>query len=176
MDTASSASTFRSTGKPRTPTSWPVVRRSQPSTLDIAWSIVTPFFSRIARIDQKSSSRSWNRASGQGTPGLCGTEIAHRFATQKITDPATGDTSEYVWYHQGGPMVFEPFKADTDYFAADKQVMINLRVRDLDSLLARLRAAGIAITQEQEMEGLGRFARVHDPEDNAIELWEPAAT
>jgi predicted enzyme related to lactoylglutathione lyase len=91
------------------------------------------------------------------------------------TDPETGEASEYVWYHQGGPMVFEPFKADTDYFAADKQVMINLRVRDLDSLLARLRAAGIAITQEQEMEGLGRFARVHDPEDNAIELWEPAA-
>jgi glyoxylase I family protein len=23
------------------------------------------------------------------------------------------------------------------------------------------------------MEGVGRFARVHDPEGNAIELWEP---
>ena len=91
------------------------------------------------------------------------------------TDPATGDTSEYVWYHEGGPMVFEPFKADSDYFAADKQAMINFRVRDLDGLLARLRAAGVTITQEQEMEGVGRFARVHDPEDNAIELWEPAA-
>jgi len=89
-------------------------------------------------------------------------------------DPQTGEASEYVWYHEGGPMVFEPFKADSDYFAADKQAMINLRVRDLDGLLARLRAAGIAITQEQEMEGLGRFARIHDPEDNAIELWEPA--
>ena len=89
------------------------------------------------------------------------------------TDPATGEGNEYVWYPEAGPMVFEPFDAETDYFAADKQAMINLRVRDLDGLLARLRAAGIAITQEQEMEGVGRFARVHDPEDNAIELWEP---
>jgi len=38
-----------------------------------------------------------------------------------------------------------------------------------------LRAAGIAVTHEQQMEGVGRFARVHDPEDNAIELWEPPA-
>ena len=92
------------------------------------------------------------------------------------TDPATGQSSEYAWYQQGGPTVFEPFKADTDYFAADKQAMINLRVTDLDGLLAKLRDAGIAITQEQEMEGVGRFARVHDPEANAIELWEPPAS
>jgi len=91
-------------------------------------------------------------------------------------DPATGQGNEYLWYHEGGPMVFEPFQADTDYFAADKQAMINLRVSDLDGLLAGLRAAGIAITQEQDMAGVGRFARIHDPEDNAIELWElPAA-
>ena len=43
----------------------------------------------------------------------------------------------------GGPMVFEPFKADSDYFAADKQAMINLRVSDLDGLVASLREAGI---------------------------------
>jgi len=91
------------------------------------------------------------------------------------TDPVTGHSNEWVWYYEGGPMVFSPFKADSDYFAADKQAMINLRVRDLDGLLAALRAAGIAITQEQEMEGVGRFARIHDPEDNAIELWEPSA-
>jgi len=90
-------------------------------------------------------------------------------------DPATGESNEYIWYQDAGPTVFEPFGADTDYFAADKQAMINLRVSDLDGLLAALRAAGIAITQEQEMAGVGRFARVHDPEDNAIELWEPPA-
>ena len=70
-------------------------------------------------------------------------------------------------------MVFEPFKADTDYFPAHNSAMINLRVSDLDGLLADLRAAGIEITSEQAMEGVGRFARVHDPEGNPIELWEP---
>ena len=72
--------------------------------------------------------------------------------------------------------MFEPFQAETDYFAADRSAMINLRVSDLDGLLASLRAAGIEISQEQEMEGVGRFARVHDPEGNPIELWEPAAS
>jgi hypothetical protein len=42
-------------------------------------------------------------------------------------DPETGHSNEYAWYHEGGPMVFEPFAADTDYFADDKQAMINLR-------------------------------------------------
>ena len=91
------------------------------------------------------------------------------------SDPATGHSNEWVWYTQGGPMVFEPFAADTGYFAADKQAMINLRVSDLDGLLARLRAAQIEIEREEEMDGVGRFARVHDPEGNPIELWEPAA-
>ena len=90
-------------------------------------------------------------------------------------DPVTGHSNEWVWYVQGGPMVFEPFKADSDYFAADKQTMINLRVSDLDGLLAKLRSDGIEIAREEEMEGVGRFARIHDPEGNPIELWEPVA-
>ena len=91
-------------------------------------------------------------------------------------DPATGESNEWVWFTQAGPMVFEPFKADSDYFAADKQAMINLRVSDLDGLLASLRADGVEIAREEAMDGVGRFARIHDPEDNAIELWEPEAS
>ncbi len=90
-------------------------------------------------------------------------------------DPVTGHSNEWVWYQQGGPTVFEPFKAETDYFPAEKSAMINLRVSDLDGLLANLRAAGIEISQEQEMDGVRRFARVHDPEGNPIGLWEPPA-
>ena len=78
------------------------------------------------------------------------------------------------WQTQAGPSTFAPFKADTDYFAADRQWMLNLRVEDLDGLLAKLRAAGIADGADpEEMAGVGRFARIHDPEGNAIELWEP---
>ena len=91
-------------------------------------------------------------------------------------DPATGESNEWVWHCQAGPMVFEPFKADSDYFAADKQAKINLRVSDMEGLLASLRAAGVEVITKPEWDspGLGRFARVHDPEGNAIELWEPA--
>lgn len=97
-----------------------------------------------------------------GVGGGCGTD-------------ENGESNEWVWFTQGGPMVFEPFKQDSDYFAADKQTMINLRVTDIDELLERLRAAGIDVTTKEEWDsmGIGRFARIHDPEDNAIELWEP---
>ena len=72
--------------------------------------------------------------------------------------------------------VFAPFKADTDYFPADRQWMLNLRVEQLDALLATLRAAGIAIETKAEWNSpeTGQFARIHDPEGNPIELWEPA--
>ena len=86
-----------------------------------------------------------------------------------------GEPDEWTWKVTGGPMVFAPFKADTDYFPADKQHMINLRVTDLDSLLEQLNAAGIDIITKPEWDSpeTGKFARIHDPEGNAIELWEP---
>lgn len=82
---------------------------------------------------------------------------------------------EWVWTTKGGPLVFAPFAADTDYFPADKAFMLNLRVSDLDGLLAGLRGAGIEIITKAEWDeaGMGRFARIHDPEGNAVELWEP---
>jgi predicted enzyme related to lactoylglutathione lyase len=50
-------------------------------------------------------------------------------------------------------------------------------VSDLDALLARLREAGIEIITKPEWNDpvIGRFARIHDPEGNAIELWEQAS-
>jgi predicted enzyme related to lactoylglutathione lyase len=82
---------------------------------------------------------------------------------------------EALWQQQAGPTVFMPFAADTDHFAADKQFMINLRVDDLDTLLADLRRAGIEVLADPSWDApeTGRFARVHDPERNAIEIWEP---
>ncbi len=92
---------------------------------------------------------------------------------------ASGDDppDEWYWNARGGPTVFAPFKQATDYFAADKQWMLNLRVRDMDGLLADLAAKGVeAITKpEWDDPSTGRFARIHDPEGNAIELWEPPA-
>lgn len=95
-----------------------------------------------------------------------------------VAEGAGGETpNEWVWMTTGGPLVFQPFAQDSDYFAADKSFMINLRVSDLDGLLARLRTAGIEVTTKAEWDhpDTGRFARIHDPEGNAVELWEPPA-
>jgi len=51
--------------------------------------------------------------------------------------------------------------------------MINFRVRDLNAMVAQLRAAGIAVVLDPQSYPNGRFARLHDPEGNPIELWEP---
>lgn len=80
-----------------------------------------------------------------------------------------------AWETAGGPSVFAPFAADTDYFAADRQWMLNLRVEGLDALIAALRGADIEVLTDPawDMPGVGRFARIHDPEGNPIELWQP---
>jgi predicted enzyme related to lactoylglutathione lyase len=89
----------------------------------------------------------------------------------------TGPPDEWSWQVQGGPLVFAPFKAETDYWAGEKQFMLNLRVSDLDSLLEQLNASGIEVITKPEWNDpqTGNFARIHDPEGNAIELWEPPA-
>ena len=88
-----------------------------------------------------------------------------------------GMIDEWSWLTRGGPTVFAPFTATTDYFAADKAFMLNLRVEGLNDLLAGLRAAGIEVETRAEWDSpeTGRFARIHDPEHNPIELWEPPA-
>jgi len=82
------------------------------------------------------------------------------------------------WEQQSGTTVFSPFQADTEHFALDRQWMINFRVDDLDALLERLRAAGVEVTTNAEWDdpSVGRFARIHDPEGNPVELWEPPAS
>ena len=53
--------------------------------------------------------------------------------------------------------------------------MLNLRVDDLDAMLAQLRAEGVTVVDGiHEME-FGRFGWILDPEGNKIELWEPMA-
>jgi len=86
-----------------------------------------------------------------------------------------GIESNPVWMQEAGPTVFAPFKEDSDYFAADRRWMLNLRVRDLDAMLAQLRAAGIEAETRAEWDdpAYGRFARINDPEGNPIELWQP---
>jgi catechol 2,3-dioxygenase-like lactoylglutathione lyase family enzyme len=88
-----------------------------------------------------------------------------------------GLAGDPVWNQEAGPTIFAPFKHDTDYFGRDtQQWMINLRVNDLDAMIAQLAAAGIPAETRPEWDSpeVGRFARIHDPEGNPIELWQPA--
>ncbi|WP_112239859.1 VOC family protein [Kribbella monticola] len=87
------------------------------------------------------------------------------------------DTDENgLWEQASGPTVFATFESDTEYFGSRTQrTMLNFRVRDLDAMLAQLRANGADIAGDpQDLEGVGRFAWVTDPEGNRIELWQPA--
>jgi predicted enzyme related to lactoylglutathione lyase len=80
-----------------------------------------------------------------------------------------------IWTQGPGMTVFATFEAETDYFGSrSQQTMINFRVRDLDAMLAQLRARGANVDDEtQEMEGVGRFGWVSDPDGKRIELWQP---
>lgn len=86
------------------------------------------------------------------------------------------DADEHgLWRPDTGPTVFATFASDTDYFGPrTQQTLLNFRVRDLDAMLAQLRAAGAAVEDAQEVEGIGRFGWVTDPEGNRVELWQPA--
>ena len=76
---------------------------------------------------------------------------------------------------QGDPLVFAPFESATDSWLAEKQLILNLRVSDLTRSATKLRASGIAVITDPQWNDpkVGWFARIHDPEGNAIEWWEP---
>ena len=80
-----------------------------------------------------------------------------------------------LWLPDAGPTVFAALEAETDYFGSRaQQTMLNFRVRDLEAMLAQLRAKGAEVAAEtQDMDGVGRFGWVTDPEGNRVELWQP---
>ena len=84
------------------------------------------------------------------------------------------DYEQRPWWQAAGPTIYQPFPTDTPYFDRPTQGwMINFRVADLDAMVAQLRADGIEVTVDSESYPNGRFARLHDPEGNPVELWEP---
>ena len=78
------------------------------------------------------------------------------------------------WEQQAGPTAFAPFPETTSYFGDSGKVwMVNFRVRNLEAMAVQLSAAGIPVEIDPQVYPNGRFARLHDPEGNPIELWEP---
>jgi glyoxylase I family protein len=81
-----------------------------------------------------------------------------------------------VWEQAAGPTVLAPFGAEhwESPYLGPAGWGINFRVADLDGFVAQLRAAGIAVDVDPETYPNGRFASLHDPEGNAVQLWQPA--
>lgn len=102
------------------------------------------------------------------------TKLAGWYLEHLGIDLVPQDADSSPWLQQPGPTIFAPFANDTDYFAADRQFMINFRVSDLAAMVSQLETAGIEISHQSSMEGVGQFARIHDPEGNPVELWQPA--
>lgn len=80
----------------------------------------------------------------------------------------TADDKGVTAWHVAGP--------DSTWFApSEGSFMINYRIDDMDGIIERLRAGGIALHSGPETHPNGRFAWVIDPDGNKVELWEPKA-
>ena len=90
--------------------------------------------------------------------------------------PVPTSEGEHAWEQEAGTTAFSPFPETTKYFGdPQKMWMINFRVRDLDKMVAQLRAKGIEVKVNPD-ESFGRFANLKDPDGNPIELWQEEKT
>lgn len=95
--------------------------------------------------------------------GLPCDQYGHLFTWRKLNDP-----------DQLGHTQFSVFEQNTTYLKpSTRDYMINFRVDDLQSMIERLKSAGMEVVGEIEEYDYGKFGWVMDPEGNKIELWEP---
>jgi catechol 2,3-dioxygenase-like lactoylglutathione lyase family enzyme len=70
--------------------------------------------------------------------------------------------------------VWAPFNKDTGHFEpSSREFMINFAVDDLDGFLAGLETKGVEVNGRQQLDGMGKFAWILDPDGTKIEFWEP---
>lgn len=76
---------------------------------------------------------------------------------------------------QKGYLQWSPFSEKTKYFEpSEKDFMINYRVENIEELIDELKKNGVTIVDSLETFEYGKFIHIMDPENNKIELWEPA--
>ncbi len=91
--------------------------------------------------------------------------------------PPPASYDEPSWRQEAGPTVFAALAQDSPHFRRPEQAWaLNLRVRDLDAMVAQLRAGGVAVEVHDEAYPNGRFAELEDPEGTPLQLWEPAGS
>ena len=70
--------------------------------------------------------------------------------------------------------IWAPFNKDTGHFQpSTREFMVNFAVDDLDGFLVGLEAKGVEVKGRQQMDGMGMFAWILDPDGTKIELWQP---
>jgi catechol 2,3-dioxygenase-like lactoylglutathione lyase family enzyme len=87
--------------------------------------------------------------------------------------PPPESYDESSWWQQAGPTVLAPMAAGAEHVSGAGWTL-NLRVDDLDAMVAQLRGAGVEVLVDDEDYPNGRFADLRDPEGNGIQLWQPA--
>ena len=99
------------------------------------------------------------RAWYQETLGIGGEWGAHfRWSDEPDADPYS---------------LLSPFSETSDYYApSTASFMVNLRVDDLDAMIAMLEGKGIEILGRQDDENFGNFAWILDCDGIKIELWQ----
>jgi catechol 2,3-dioxygenase-like lactoylglutathione lyase family enzyme len=104
-------------------------------------------------------------------------ELRRRYSDRLGVEVQPWGGAEFLFNRRDRPgigyTVWNPFKEETKYFEpSDKPFMLNLRVDDLERMLAGLRAAGAQVLDRREDGENGKFGYVMDPEGNLLELWE----
>jgi glyoxylase I family protein len=97
------------------------------------------------------------------------------YADHLGVDPAPESYDVASWWQQAGPTVFSALPADSDHFGdASHAWAVTFRVADLTAMVDQLRRSGVSVRVDPETYPNGRFADLHDPEGNAVQLWQPA--
>lgn len=100
--------------------------------------------------------------------------LAEWYEAHLGVDPAPSSYDVSSWWQQAGATVFAPMPADSLHFGRPTQSWsINFRVDDLDAMVGQLHGAGLPVEVDPEVYPNGRFATLHDPEGNPIQLWQP---
>jgi predicted enzyme related to lactoylglutathione lyase len=90
-------------------------------------------------------------------------------------EPWGGATLRYDAPGHPPVVVWSPFPQSTKYMApSTREFMIDFAVDDLDAILLKLKAKGVAAIKRHS-DPTGSFAWILDPDGTKIELWQPSA-
>lgn len=100
--------------------------------------------------------------------------LSRWYAGHLGVDPPPDSYDTPSWWQQPGPTVFAAMPADSTHFGeVVNRWAVTFRVADLDAMVSQLRDSGIVVEVDPEQYPNGRFANLHDPEGNPVQLWQP---